>query len=169
MSIVTKYDSGFKRPSKGRIGIVYRDWDSELVEGTLVPKLERGPLSRLGFNWRKATDVDSDAGEDTGEDTGEDAGDGKTHTKPDEVELKGSCSGCILTLDEAIEHALEVANQNDGPCAVNHARLAEWLEELRTYRASSSRLSAGTVAGGTGESPGAPPPSPGNIEEGSEK
>lgn len=37
-----------------------------------------------------------------------------------------------MTLDEAIAHAKEVAEGQCGECALQHAQLAEWLEELKT-------------------------------------
>ena len=44
-----------------------------------------------------------------------------------------------MTLDEAIAHAREVAeNRNDlcDECRREHAQLAEWLEELKNRRAN---------------------------------
>lgn len=38
-----------------------------------------------------------------------------------------------MTLDEAIEHAREIASCG-GECAEEHAQLAEWLEELKRRR-----------------------------------
>ena len=39
-----------------------------------------------------------------------------------------------MTLDEAIEHAREVARTcNDHQCAVDHLQLAEWLSLLKAY------------------------------------
>ena len=46
-----------------------------------------------------------------------------------------------MTLDEAIRYALEVAETNDcEECRAEHRQLAEWLEELKMYRA----IAAGT-------------------------
>ena len=40
-----------------------------------------------------------------------------------------------MTLDEAIEHSKDVAeNCDDEMCAREHAQLAEWLKELRAFR-----------------------------------
>ena len=40
-----------------------------------------------------------------------------------------------MTLDEAIAHAREVAEeQGCTECGENHAQLAKWLEELRAWR-----------------------------------
>lgn len=39
-----------------------------------------------------------------------------------------------MTLDEAIAHALEVANSECSSCAEEHRQLAEWLIELRLRR-----------------------------------
>ena len=40
-----------------------------------------------------------------------------------------------MTLDEAIAHALEVAeSQSCTECGANHMQLAEWLKELKTRR-----------------------------------
>ena len=47
-----------------------------------------------------------------------------------------------MTLDEAIAHAREVASRKFDDrvhcikCAEEHEQLAEWLEELKSYRAS---------------------------------
>lgn len=47
-----------------------------------------------------------------------------------------------MTIDEAIVHAREVASRNFDDrvhcirCAEEHEQLAEWLEELKAYRAS---------------------------------
>lgn len=38
-----------------------------------------------------------------------------------------------MTLDEAIDHAKEVAKRCD-KCGEEHKQLAEWLEELKQYR-----------------------------------
>ena len=39
-----------------------------------------------------------------------------------------------MTLDEAIEHAKEVAGNCDTQCAKDHYQLALWLEELKNLR-----------------------------------
>lgn len=40
-----------------------------------------------------------------------------------------------MTLDEAIEHAREVADNTEcSECADEHLQLAEWLEELKWLR-----------------------------------
>ena len=39
-----------------------------------------------------------------------------------------------MTLDEAIEHAKEVANYQCNECGKQHKQLAEWLEELKSRR-----------------------------------
>lgn len=41
-----------------------------------------------------------------------------------------------MTLDEAIQHAREVAQSGCSECCKEHAQLAEWLEELRDRRAA---------------------------------
>ena len=52
----------------------------------------------------------------------------------------------MMTLDEAIEHAKEVANKEKcnllkvgddyiySECAMEHEQLAQWLEELKEYK-----------------------------------
>lgn len=41
----------------------------------------------------------------------------------------------MMTLDEAIQHALEVAKKSDcEDCAKNHRQLADWLIDLKTFR-----------------------------------
>ncbi len=40
---------------------------------------------------------------------------------------------CRMTINEAIEHAEEIACGND-QCAKDHAQLADWLRELRRAR-----------------------------------
>ncbi|MBR1658126.1 MAG: hypothetical protein IJ697_06645 [Synergistaceae bacterium] len=42
--------------------------------------------------------------------------------------------GAKMTLDEAIQHALDVAKKSCGHCAVMHSQLAAWLMELKTFR-----------------------------------
>ena len=44
-----------------------------------------------------------------------------------------------MTLDEAIEHAKEVAC-DDGPCTTEHAQLADWLSELKMLRTENESL-----------------------------
>ena len=40
-----------------------------------------------------------------------------------------------MTLDEAIQHALDVAKKSDcEECAENHRQLAYWLTELKTLK-----------------------------------
>lgn len=39
-----------------------------------------------------------------------------------------------MTLDEAIKHCEERAEQDCSACASEHKQLAEWLRELRMYR-----------------------------------
>ena len=39
-----------------------------------------------------------------------------------------------MTLDEAIDHCLERANQDCSSCADEHLQLAEWLIELKDLR-----------------------------------
>lgn len=46
-----------------------------------------------------------------------------------EAELSG-----VMTLDEAIDHAKEVAKSKCDKCGEEHKQLAEWLEELKRYR-----------------------------------
>ena len=38
-----------------------------------------------------------------------------------------------MTLDEAIQHALEIAADSCGACAENHRQLAAWLTELKDF------------------------------------
>ena len=46
-----------------------------------------------------------------------------------------------MTLDEAIEHAKEVAcSCKNKECAEDHRQLAQWLEELREYRKAGEKL-----------------------------
>ena len=44
-----------------------------------------------------------------------------------------------MTLDEAIEHAKEIANSQCNECGKQHKQLADWLEELKQYREQSKR------------------------------
>lgn len=39
-----------------------------------------------------------------------------------------------MTLEEAIKHAEEVANECDSECSREHMQLAIWLKELKEYR-----------------------------------
>ena len=39
-----------------------------------------------------------------------------------------------MTLDEAIEHCKEVANNVCGKCSEDHLQLASWLTELKELR-----------------------------------
>lgn len=41
-----------------------------------------------------------------------------------------------MTLDEAISHAMNRANQDCSECAKEHKQLADWLMELKGYRES---------------------------------
>jgi hypothetical protein len=42
---------------------------------------------------------------------------------------------CIMTLDEAIQHCKEKAEQHPcDECGRDHEQLGKWLEELREYR-----------------------------------
>ena len=42
-----------------------------------------------------------------------------------------------MTLDEAIEHAREIAKSKCDECGEQHKQLADWLEELKRYREQS--------------------------------
>ena len=43
--------------------------------------------------------------------------------------------GAGMTLEEAIKHCEEVAEQlGNCPCAAEHRQLVEWLKELQAYR-----------------------------------
>ena len=44
-----------------------------------------------------------------------------------------------MTLEEAIEHALERANKDCSACAQEHRQLAEWLIELKERRQNETR------------------------------
>lgn len=55
-----------------------------------------------------------------------------------------------LTLEDAIEHAWANA---DGTCSREHARLAEWLEELLAYRACQADEGEAEEAEEAGETP----------------
>ena len=46
-----------------------------------------------------------------------------------------------MTLDEAIEHAEEVATTRCGECAEEHMQLAEWLRELKRLKAQNAQMS----------------------------
>ena len=52
--------------------------------------------------------------------------------------MKSTCS-CERTLDEAIEHALEVS-RGDSSCAKQHAQLAHWLSEYRDMLLFQERI-----------------------------
>jgi hypothetical protein len=46
-----------------------------------------------------------------------------------------------MTIDQAIEHSLEVANSNTNcDCASEHRQLAEWLIELKVLRCLTSQM-----------------------------
>ena len=49
-----------------------------------------------------------------------------------------------MTLDEAIKHCEEVAEQNEEQsckeCANEHRQLAEWLRELEAYRKAENEI-----------------------------
>lgn len=48
-----------------------------------------------------------------------------------------------MTIDEAIEHAREVAESRDDMCAecrAEHQQLADWLEELKCYQEQHYRM-----------------------------
>lgn len=47
-----------------------------------------------------------------------------------------------MTLDEAIEHANQVAGETCGECSAEHRQLAEWLETLRDFEDENAHLSA---------------------------
>lgn len=52
-----------------------------------------------------------------------------------------------MTLDEAIEHAKEVASTRENKeCAAEHEQLANWLTDLRMHR--ESKLTVGGMASG---------------------
>lgn len=55
-----------------------------------------------------------------------------------------------MTLDEAIEHALE-KSQGDCACSKNHAQLAEWLQELKALRNLSRPQAEQTKGNRAGE------------------
>jgi DNA-directed RNA polymerase alpha subunit len=55
----------------------------------------------------------------------------------EDVNLKVSSGK--MTLDEAIEHAKEIANSQCNECGKQHKQLADWLEELKQYREQSKR------------------------------
>jgi len=47
----------------------------------------------------------------------------------------------MMTLDEAIEHCEEVANQcSNKECSNDHIQLAKWLKELRNYKKDNNVL-----------------------------
>ena len=39
-----------------------------------------------------------------------------------------------MTLDEAIQHAQDVANKGCDQCARDHQQLADWLRELKEFK-----------------------------------
>lgn len=39
-----------------------------------------------------------------------------------------------MTLDDAIKHCQQVANESECECANEHKQLAEWLKELKKFR-----------------------------------
>ena len=39
-----------------------------------------------------------------------------------------------MSLDEAIEHCLEVSNKCSDKCSEDHKQLSEWLIELKNYK-----------------------------------
>ena len=43
-----------------------------------------------------------------------------------------------MSIDEAISHCLERANQDCSKCSMEHKQLAEWLIELKDRRASDN-------------------------------
>ncbi len=46
----------------------------------------------------------------------------------------------MMTLDDAIQHAKEVASQcSDEGCSMEHMQLAKWLEELKQRRLKDER------------------------------
>lgn len=45
----------------------------------------------------------------------------------------------MMTLEEAIDHAEEVAKIECGKCAEEHRQLAEWLRELKKLREQSKK------------------------------
>lgn len=51
-----------------------------------------------------------------------------------------------MTLDEAINHAKEIAAKG-GECAKDHEQLAEWLEELRKLKTIADTLGSGKLKG----------------------
>lgn len=52
--------------------------------------------------------------------------------------------GDYMTIDEAITHCIEVAEQNEDQsckkCANEHRQLAEWLRELEAYRKAENEI-----------------------------
>ena len=52
--------------------------------------------------------------------------------------------GDYMTIDEAITHCIEVAEQNEDQsckkCANEHRQLAEWLRELKAYREAEEAI-----------------------------
>ena len=58
-----------------------------------------------------------------------------TVVKPYRPEPECPLGSSKMTLDEAIEHCKEVTK---GACGAEHQQLAEWLEELKRYRAGTA-------------------------------
>lgn len=40
----------------------------------------------------------------------------------------------MMTLDEAINHCIDISNACEGQCSIDHFQLANWLKELRDLR-----------------------------------
>ena len=40
----------------------------------------------------------------------------------------------VFTLEEAIEHAIEIGKDECNECGEQHKQLAQWLQELKKYR-----------------------------------
>lgn len=45
----------------------------------------------------------------------------------------------MMTLDEAIEHAENIASTRCDECVKNHKQLADWLKELKDRRENEKR------------------------------
>lgn len=54
--------------------------------------------------------------------------------KPIDEVLDACQADQLMTLDEAIAHALDLGINLRGGCAVQHLQLAAWLQELSLYR-----------------------------------
>lgn len=50
-----------------------------------------------------------------------------------------------MTLEEAIKHCYEVAEEKCDECGKEHLQLAKWLEELRTFKKQSRLCGSGKV------------------------